>query len=487
MHELHPGVQDMACDTFLKIAQKCKRKFMTLQAEETQPFILTLIAELGRHIRDLQPHQIQSFYESVACMLSDKGPAITIPREEVIVMLMDIPNQTWRSVMSEGAQSVEYLFNTEVIKEVSRILRLNNRVCASVGSLYVHQLSTIFLDMLNIYRLYREQINHAIATQGDIAVKLTVFKAMKGVKSDILELMTTFLGETTDLDKGARLDVMQQIMPSLMTEVLGDYHSSPAPARDSGVLNLFAIATSVLNEHLSPQIPAILDAIFEPTLQMISQNMLDYPEHRIGFFKFLRVANEHCFVALFSIPPHLQKLIVDSVVWAIKHTERNISETGLEILLELLQNLSRAPQINQPFYQQFLFNLIKEIFSVMTDRMHKSGFRLQATLLMHILQCVQCGGVTVPLFDVSTVPAGVDNTMYLRECLSGELAAAFPNLNKATVIAFVGGLFHVAVGIEQYKQHVRDFLIQCQEFSAEDNSELYAEEVNKNIVFTVFV
>jgi hypothetical protein len=34
MHEKHPGVQDMACDTFLKIAQKCRRKFVTLQANE---------------------------------------------------------------------------------------------------------------------------------------------------------------------------------------------------------------------------------------------------------------------------------------------------------------------------------------------------------------------------------------------------------------------------------------------------------------------
>lgn len=31
MHEVHPGVQDMACDTFLKIARKCKRKFVIQQ------------------------------------------------------------------------------------------------------------------------------------------------------------------------------------------------------------------------------------------------------------------------------------------------------------------------------------------------------------------------------------------------------------------------------------------------------------------------
>lgn len=87
MHEHHPGVQDMACDTFLKIAQKCKRKFMTPQVEDPQPFILTLICDLQRHIADLQPHQVQSFYESVGTMLSDQGPAIRLVREDVMLRL----------------------------------------------------------------------------------------------------------------------------------------------------------------------------------------------------------------------------------------------------------------------------------------------------------------------------------------------------------------------------------------------------------------
>ena len=35
MHETHPGVQDMACETFLKICYKCKRKFVLLQVRCT--------------------------------------------------------------------------------------------------------------------------------------------------------------------------------------------------------------------------------------------------------------------------------------------------------------------------------------------------------------------------------------------------------------------------------------------------------------------
>ena len=38
MHETHPGVQDMACETFLKITHKCKRKFVVLQVRRPPSF-----------------------------------------------------------------------------------------------------------------------------------------------------------------------------------------------------------------------------------------------------------------------------------------------------------------------------------------------------------------------------------------------------------------------------------------------------------------
>ncbi|KAF6170016.1 hypothetical protein GIB67_034408 [Kingdonia uniflora] len=45
MHQSHPGVQDMACDTFLKIGQRCKRKFVIIQVGEHEPFVSELLTE----------------------------------------------------------------------------------------------------------------------------------------------------------------------------------------------------------------------------------------------------------------------------------------------------------------------------------------------------------------------------------------------------------------------------------------------------------
>lgn len=80
---------------------------------------------------------------------------------------------------------------------------------------------------------------------------------------------------------------------------------------------------------LTPQVPAILDAVFEPTLNMINQDFAEFPEHRYGFFRLLRSINLNCFPALLTIPPQQFKLFMDSIIWAIKHTMRDIAETGL--------------------------------------------------------------------------------------------------------------------------------------------------------------
>ena len=59
MHETHEGVQDMACDTFIKIAQKGRRQFVQIQVGEVMPFIDELLANINSIICDLQPQQVQ--------------------------------------------------------------------------------------------------------------------------------------------------------------------------------------------------------------------------------------------------------------------------------------------------------------------------------------------------------------------------------------------------------------------------------------------
>lgn len=60
--ETHDGVQDMACDTFIKIAQKCRRHFVQVQVGEVMPFIEEILNGINTIICDLQPQQVNINY-----------------------------------------------------------------------------------------------------------------------------------------------------------------------------------------------------------------------------------------------------------------------------------------------------------------------------------------------------------------------------------------------------------------------------------------
>jgi exportin-1 len=244
---------------------------------------------------------------------------------------------------------------------------------------------------------------------------------MRAAKREILRLLSTFVEKCGEPEAPPRL-VAESFVPPLLEPVLEDYAQAVPAARDSDALLLLATTIDKLRELVSEQVPRVLEAVFEPTLRMITTNFEDFPEHRLAFFKLLKATNTHCFAALFAIPPEHHKLVVDSVVWAFKHTERTVAETGLEILHELLLNVSQVPDAaKQPFYRAFVLPLIQDVLAVMTDRLHKSGFKMHATLLRHLFHLVEAGHVTVPLFDGGNYPT---NQAFMREHVANLLKCA---------------------------------------------------------------
>lgn len=142
-------------------------------------------------------------------------------------------------------------------------------------------------------------------------------------------------------------------------------------------------------------------------------------------------------------------------------------------------NVGRSPNVAQSFYHTYLLSLIQDVFAVLTDRLHKSGFKMHATLLRTMFHMVQSNQVTVALFDVNSQPPGTTNQVFLRDHISSLLVASFPNLSKAQVLKFVEGMFDTTMDLPTFKVHLRDFLIELKQFSSEDNSALYTEEQEK--------
>ncbi|KAJ4958081.1 hypothetical protein NE237_025192 [Protea cynaroides] len=469
MHETHPGVQDMACDTFLKIVQKCKRKFVIVQVGENEPFVSELLAGLPATVADLEPHQIHTFYESVGQMIqAESDPQ---KRDEYLQRLMELPNQKWAEIIGQARQSVDFLKDQDVIRTVLNILQTNTSAASSLGTYFLSQISLIFLDMLNVYRMYSELISTSIAEGGPFASKTSYVKLLRSVKRETLKLIETFLDKAEDQPQ-----IGKQFVRPMMDHVLGDYARNLPDARESEVLSLFATIINKYKGAMTEDVPRIFEAIFECTLEMITKNFEDYPEHRLKFFSLLRAIATHCFRALISLSSQQLKLVMDSIIWAFRHTERNIAETGLNLLLEMLKNFQASEFCNQ-FHRTYFLTTEQEIFAVLTDTFHKPGFKLHVLVLQHLFCLVDSGSLTEPLWDASTVPYPYpSNSTFVLEYTIKLLGTSFPNMTTTEVTQFVNGLFESRNDPSTFKDHIRDFLVQSKEFSAQDNKDLYAEE-----------
>jgi len=483
MHESHPGVQDMACETFLKIAQKCRRKFVLNQpAENTvmhravsqgerQPFIHDILNDLPKTIRDLEVHQIHMFYEALGCMLQAEYDPKS--QEALLNRLMELPNQMWTDYVNQAQANLGVLQSTDVMKHIQNILKTNVRVCRALRHRFLPQLSKIYIGTLSFYKAYSEMISSQVAQGGPHASVSSGVKAMRGVRREVLRLIDTFAEHSED-----PRTVCDHFVPPLLDPVLGDYQRSIPNCRDHEVLKLMTTLINKLKSAIRDRVPAVLEAVFQCTLEMITQNFEDFPEHRLHFYMLLEAVNKHCFQVLFAVPEEVFKVFVDAIIWAMKHTDRDIAEVGLTIFVDLLKNVS-GPECPGPaaagFYQKFFVTIMNEVFAVLTDRNHKPGFKLQSQVLATMFNLVETGMITVPLFDTNQHTAGTTNSQFLRLHLATLFGSSFPNLLQAQVERFVTALFANNSDQIAFKELLRDFLVTLKEFGG-DNDELWAEE-----------
>lgn len=127
---------------------------------------------------------------------------------------------------------------------------------------------------------------------------------------------------------------------------------------------------------MEDKVPTIMENVFECTLQMINKDFSEYPEHRVEFFKLLKAINLYCFQALLKLDGRQFKFVIDSCMWASKHDNREVENTGLNMCIELMDNMAESadPQVSNMFFQQFYVRILQDVFFVVTDSDHKAGW-----------------------------------------------------------------------------------------------------------------
>ena len=386
---------------------------------------------------------------------------------------MALPNMAWTAIIQQAGQDPELLSNTETVKIIANIIKTNVAVCKALGPGFYSQLGGLYVDMLSLYKAVSQMISDAVAKDGIIATKTPKVRGLRTIKKEILKMIETYINQADNLQ-----EIVRDLVQPLFGAVLEDYSSNVPDARDAEVLRCLTALVSKAGHLIPDGVVLILQNVFECTLDMIKNDFVEYPEHRVEFYKLLKEINAKSFQGLLQLSGEAFQSLINAALWAFKHNNREVEDNGLSLTLELIENVEKLGDtpFTKAFYENFYFQILSDTLYVFTQPDHKAGFRYQAQLLAQLIHLVEDNVIKYPLYTSDQAPEGTSNSDFLKQYLSQLLSSAFDNLQEVQLINFLKVLTTVYNDLFKFKSVLRDFLVQLKEFGGDPTDYLFAED-----------
>ena len=468
MHEPHPGIKDMSCETLLRIAQKCGNEFVQVQVQHDQrePYLFEIVRGLETHLCDLENHQKFVFYEALGQIVGNVSDLKEVTYS--LEVCMNLVTAEWTRLLQGLAANFNQLNDTEVMKKIAFVVKANQRVCSSLGHNYYIQLGRIYNDLMQLYAAYSQFLASELNSRGKVIVSHAYFKSARAVRREILSLLQTYVSVCQ-----VPSILVEHFVPNITQVVIRDFISSAEEIREAEVISLTTECTSKLKDQLMTYGEMLLGPFMDTILSMIARDFHTYPEHRSNFFDYVKALSLHCFQALLQLPVERFRIMLDSILWAARHHHPGMAETGLLTMTALLENLQKTG-LAGTFYQHFYLYILGEVFAMMTDGVHLANFKHHCHILRHLFLLVEENVLSLSLQE------GTGNKEFVLNHLAQLFSVNFTNMNRVQVEGILLGMFNKCREKELFKQVMRDFLISCKEV-ANDNEALYAEERQSEI------
>jgi len=196
-------------------------------------------------------------------------------QERLVMSYMELPNQGWDRILEDVSKDINALHVAENTKILGHVLRTNVAACSAVGSGFSVQIARIYVTLLELYKAVSQIISDTVANEGLIATKTPRVRNLRVIKKETLKLMEVYITKSEETSQ-----IITHLMPPLLSAVLIDYNNNVEQARDAEVLSSMATIIAKLGPGITNEVPAILNAVFECTLNMINKDFSEYPEHR---------------------------------------------------------------------------------------------------------------------------------------------------------------------------------------------------------------
>ncbi|KAL0235172.1 hypothetical protein GEMRC1_001754 [Eukaryota sp. GEM-RC1] len=459
MKEEHPGVKEMAVETFLTIAKKCRKKCSELVDNYIKNF---------HSLTECLPFELKvKVYEALGLMISSFNKAEQQQTRLEAILAQD--NAVWRQVLQRGmASGGNDLNSLEVVTRVNEIVRVNTALCTNLEKVFDCQMSVIFKDLLQLFRHYSSALAQCYSTQGETSLRTHDVKAVRLLQKSILTLISTFF------EHCPKQDLQQTYFPALLPDLLPSYNAAPPNVRDYEVLDVLTVLNKRVGVAGSHD---VFSMVFQPTIGMISENFETFPEIRVSFFKFVSslVANNISFNDIIKMGEDCLALVIQTAVYASKHPSQDASETGLLTLNTLIKNLSHRNEYVHSFLSKFFIYIFHEVFAILTDTFHKSTFDKQVDVLKSILALLVNSPSSMPVGTDPPQPTGMSNVQYFQMWLSAVITKGYANLSGPQIESFVKSLVELSHDVTKLRSVLADFLVMTRQWTVEEFE--YTEEM----------
>jgi len=391
-------------------------------------------------------------------------------KQELIRRLMELPNATWVEIMVKAQANIDFLWAQGTVEAMDQVLKTNTAVCSAIKSSFGVQLARIFVDILQIYQLYSEALTAKIAEIGsEAASKSATIQRLRTVKREILKLITTFVDTAQSRDHP---NLLNNYYPRLSSTILPDYANAAPAARDPEALDLFTAFLLQIKGGMVSRMPDVFETLFFTTYEMLVNSGQEWPDHYVPFFKFVEAVNKHCFPALLALGEQQFDYIFDSIVLSIRNLQQNIQEIGLSTLNDLISNFLASEFANQ-FAKTYYQNILALVLDVLTDTFHPGALPSLANILNLMIRSLMVNQITMPIWDESSQQFE-SNLDFFAQCINGMILEHFDTVSDAQVKRFVNRLIQSTNNITNFRQVLRDFLIELREYSSESPQALIA-------------
>ncbi len=282
-------------------------------------------------------------------------------------------------------ENKEYLRDENVARNISLFIKINEKLCLTVGFAYMEYFDKNFHIVIPLYCKFKDLIQSEFLEKGPAVLNYHNVKVYRAIRKNILLLLTSLINNIEPEQHKEFIDKYNK----LLTFSLELYQEEDFRIREPEILTFLLECSQVFRGSFVTVFSSIVPMILQTVLPMITKDFSAFPEHRKNFFKLIKSLVKNCFDVFFTLPPEIFKTVIDCVIWAFKHDFPEIYKIGFATLNVILKSVNTNFQFAEQFYKFYYISILNDILFVLTDGLHKNGFQLQSKALYILLGVLQ--------------------------------------------------------------------------------------------------